>query len=140
MAKVKGCRLSEFLSRRDKMIDQLSHLAGGRFTSSITSVQMNMFECGGVVIGVRVAHRLFDAFSAANFLTSWASTAIISRQAGIDDDHEALVWPTFGLTSLLQANDLPEMKPTPVIENDNGVTKRIVFDGGQNICPQGNFS
>ena len=74
---------------------------------------------------------LFDAFSAAKFLTSWASTAIISRQAGIDDDHEAQVWPTFGLTSLLQANDLPEMKPTPVIENDNGVTKRIVFDGAK---------
>ena len=43
VAKVKGCRLSEVLSRRDEMIDQLSHLAGGGFTSPVLSIQINIF-------------------------------------------------------------------------------------------------
>ena len=50
-------RLGEVLSRRDEMIDELVHLAGGESTSAVTSIQVDMFECG---------------FSAASFITSWA--------------------------------------------------------------------
>ena len=129
VAKVKGCRLSEVLSRRDEMIDQLSHLVGGAYTSSITSVQINMFDCGGLVIEIRVSHHLFDGFSAACFIASWASTAM-SRQGGMDNDHDQVISaPTFDLISILPKNDLPKMKPTPpLMETDIRVTKRIVFD------------
>ena len=129
VAKVKGCRLSEVLSRRDEMIDQLSHLAGGGFTSPVLSIQINMFECGGLVIGIRVSHHLFDGFSAACFITSWATA---SRNGGIDD-HE-VISPTFDLTSFLPENGLrlPKMKPRPpLMGTDNGVTKRIMFDGAK---------
>ena len=70
VTKVKGCRLSEFLSRRDEMIDQLSQLAGGGFTSPVVSIQISMFHCGGLVMGFRFCHHLFDAFSGISFLTS----------------------------------------------------------------------
>ena len=129
VAKVKGCRLSEVLSRRDEMIDQLSHLAGGEFTSPVLSIQINTFDCGGLAIGIRVSHHLFDGFSAACFITSWATA---SRNGGIDD-HE-VISPTFDLTSFLPANGLrlPKMKARPpLMGTDNGVTKRIVFDGAK---------
>ena len=123
VAKAKG-RLSEFLSMRDEMIDQLSHLAGGGFTSPVLSIQINMFECGGLVIGIRISHHLVDGFSAACFITSWATA---SRQ-GMDD----MIWPAFGMASILPANDLPKMKPMPaLIGLDKIVTKRIVFDGAE---------
>ena len=130
-AKVKG-RLGEVLSRRDEMIDELVYLAGGESTSAVTLIQVNMFECGGLVIGIRICHHLFDGFSAASFITSWASTAI-SRQLGlINDLDQEIISPTFDLTSILPPNDLPEMKPRPpLMGTDNGVTKRIVFDGAK---------
>ena len=130
VAKVKGCQLSEFLSRRDEMIDQLSHLAGGEFTSPVVSIQICMFDCGGLVMGFRLSHYLFDAFSAISFFTSWATA---SRQGM--DDHE--IWPTFGVANPILAGAanglrLPKMKPMPrLMGTDNGVTKRIVFDGAE---------
>ena len=129
MAKVKGCRLSEVLSRRDEMIDQLSHLAGGGFTSPVLSIQINMLKCGGLVIGIRVSHHLFDGFSATCFINSWATA---SRNGGIDD-HE-VISPTFDLTSFLPENGLrlAKMKPRPPLMGiANGVTKRIMFDGAK---------
>ena len=130
VAKVKGRLGQVILGRRDEMIDELGHLAGGASTSPVVSVQLNMFDCGGVVIGIRVSHRLFDGFSAISFFTSWATA---SRQ-GMDED---VIWPTFAMANSIlpvPANDLdlPKMKPRPpLMGTDNGVTKRIVFDGSK---------
>ena len=136
VAKVKGCRLSEFLSRRDEMIDHLSHLAGGEFTSPVVSIQISMFDCGGLVMGFRLCHYLFDAFSSISFITSWASTARRRRGGGVRMD-EDVIWPTFGMASILPlpANDsdlLNKMKPMPCpMGIDNCVTRRLVFDNAE---------
>ena len=74
-------------------------------------------------MGFRFCHHLFDAFSATSFLTCWATA---SRQ-GMDDK----IWPTFGMASILPANDLPKMTMPALIGLDKTVTKRIVFDGAE---------
>ena len=126
VAKVKG-RLSQLLSQRNEMLDQLGHLAGGAGASSpVLSIQISNFDCGGLVIGFRLCRHVFDGFSAIGFVSSWATA---TRQ-GMDDG----ILPTFGVASILPANDLdlPKMKQMPdLMGTDNGVTKRMTFDGAK---------
>lgn len=124
-AKVEG-QLSQLLSRRDEMLYQLVRLSGGESTSPVTSIQITRFDCGGLVIGVRIHHIVTDGFSAASFVSSWATA---SRE-GIGK----LIFPTFGLTSFFPENDLPMLKPRPppkISATNEVVTRRFVFDGAK---------
>ena len=80
VAKVKGCRLNEFIRRRNEMINQVSHLVGGGFISLVVSIQISMFDCGGLVMIFLLCYYLFYVFFAISFFTSWE---IASRQ-GMD--------------------------------------------------------
>ena len=63
-AKVEG-QLSQLLSRRDEMIYQLVRLSGGESTSPVASIQ----------IGVRIHHIVVDGFTAASFVSAWATAS-----------------------------------------------------------------
>ncbi|KAJ9704319.1 hypothetical protein PVL29_002740 [Vitis rotundifolia] len=124
-AKVEG-QLSQLLSRRDEMIYQLVRLSGGASTSPVASIQITRFDCGGLVIGVRIHHIVVDGFTAASFVSSWATA---SRE-GVGK----LIFPTFGLTSFFPENDLPMVKPMPppkISGTNKVVTRRFVFDGAK---------
>ncbi|KAG9147317.1 hypothetical protein Leryth_020573 [Lithospermum erythrorhizon] len=41
----------------------------------ITMVQVNIFSCGGLVIGLYTSHKMVDGFSATLFWKSWAAEA-----------------------------------------------------------------
>ena len=100
------------------------HLAGGEFTTSLASVQVTVFACGGETVGVRIRHSVVDGFTAAHFISAWATA---SRE-GIDE----VIWPSFDLASLLPAKDLPMVKPRPspkIFGADKVVTRRFIFDG-----------
>ncbi|KAL6347286.1 hypothetical protein AAG906_013722 [Vitis piasezkii] len=123
VAEVEG-KLSQLLSRRNEVIEQVIHLAGGEFTNSLASVQVTVFACGGVTIGVRIRHSVVDGFTAAHFISAWETA---SRE-GIDE----VIWPSFDLASLLPAKDLPMVKPRPspkIFGADKVVTRRFIFDG-----------
>ncbi|KAJ9704321.1 hypothetical protein PVL29_002742 [Vitis rotundifolia] len=108
------------------MIYQLVRLSGGASTSPVASIQITRFDCGGLVIGIRIHHIVVDGFSAGCFVSSWATA---SRE-GIGK----LIFPTFGLTSFFPENDLPMVKPMPppkISGTNKVVTRRFVFDGAK---------
>lgn len=43
----------------------------------ITVVQVNFFECGGIVVGVCISHKIVDGATLASFLSAWPGNAKI---------------------------------------------------------------
>lgn len=109
-AKVK-CSLSEFLTNPDLIllhkllpcdinIPKISY--AGTYVSNI---QVNMFDCGGISIGLCMSHRIFDGASLSCFLKVWASKArnkdmevvkpdllMASSMFPIIDNHDDSLW------------------------------------------------
>jgi shikimate O-hydroxycinnamoyltransferase len=76
--------LSELLERVDQheieLLNQLVHLlSDSDDTPLVSTVQFNMFECGGLAIGVGVPHRILDAFSAFAFINAFAGACRSNR-------------------------------------------------------------
>ncbi|OVA20486.1 Transferase [Macleaya cordata] len=94
----------------------------------LLAVQVNVFEdCGGMVIGMCISHRLADASSSATFINDWAATA---RGAT-----EQIMVPCFELPTLFPKVDLMGFTPPGGIKNKLEqqllVTKRFVFDASK---------
>lgn len=75
--------LSELLERVDQheieLLNQLVHLLSDSDDTPLVTVQFNMFECGGLAIGVGVPHRILDAFSAFAFINAFAGACRSNR-------------------------------------------------------------
>ncbi|XP_038713333.1 stemmadenine O-acetyltransferase-like [Tripterygium wilfordii] len=82
-------------------------------------VQFNIFQCGGVAIGVCISHKVADALSFLTFLKSWAETA-----RGESD----IVRPQFISATLFPPKNISGFEPSTGITNQNIVAKRFVFD------------
>ncbi|KAK9291984.1 hypothetical protein L1049_019936 [Liquidambar formosana] len=41
----------------------------------ITAIQVNVFDCGGIGIGVCILHKIADGATVASFINAWAATA-----------------------------------------------------------------
>ncbi|KAF3672153.1 putative acetyl-CoA-benzylalcohol acetyltransferase-like [Capsicum annuum] len=91
-------------------------------SSPLLGVQVNVFNCGGVVIAIQMSHILADGFTFATFVKEWAHIS----QTGTTED----CLPRFG--------QLPLLFPTRVLSRtrfsrppNHGpkiVTRRFVFD------------
>ncbi|PON64730.1 Transferase [Parasponia andersonii] len=104
------CELNELLPFK---LDELAELHLG--------VQLNVFETGGIAIGVCVSHRLADDLSSLVFIRNWM--AIARGEEG------AAVQPEFVSASLLPPKVTTGYDPSVVIRKNNTVvTKRFVFD------------
>ncbi|KAI3673590.1 hypothetical protein L6452_39713 [Arctium lappa] len=61
------------------MIEELNQLVlvgmGSSHVEEQLAVQVNLFDCGGVAIGVCVSHRIADACSFSSFVSHWFATA-----------------------------------------------------------------
>ncbi|CAL2253339.1 unnamed protein product [Prunus armeniaca] len=89
-------------------------------------VQVNLFECGGMTIGVSISHKVADAFTLSTFIKSWAAIALGSAST---TDHVLL--PTeFGVASTLfpPQDFFNSRQPTVEFAIENCVTKRFVLD------------
>ncbi|KAF8399851.1 hypothetical protein HHK36_015722 [Tetracentron sinense] len=88
----------------------------------VLAVQLNVFDCGGLAIGVCISHKIADAASLATFVGTWSA---IARGA------TEIVGPRFDLASLFPPRDLSGFMPTTGITKDKIVTKRFVFDASK---------
>nr|GMD46707.1 vinorine synthase-like [Ipomoea batatas] len=94
--------LCEFLGRPDlefisEFLPCRPSFSGSLAGTSVASVQINVFLCGGVAIGLCVAHRIVDGSGLSSFLRSWAGTACAAKE---------IVLPSFVGSSLFPAEDL----------------------------------
>ncbi|XP_055814835.1 acetyl-CoA-benzylalcohol acetyltransferase-like [Solanum dulcamara] len=110
--------LNDFLPWPSSSVSPYSDLP----SSPLLGVQVNIFNCGGLVIAIQISHILADAFTYATFLNEWANTSL----TGTTKD----CLPSFGhLSSLFPTRALsgPQFSP-PSNRGPKSITRRFVFD------------
>ncbi|KAG5625410.1 hypothetical protein H5410_010628 [Solanum commersonii] len=48
-------------------------------STPLLAVQVNLFNCGGLVIEIQISHIVADAFTLATFLNEWANTSLTGK-------------------------------------------------------------
>ncbi|XP_021911535.1 BAHD acyltransferase At5g47980-like [Carica papaya] len=130
--------LHQFLSKPDLLLlhkflpCQPFLLTGSIAGTYVTNIQVNVFECGGIAIGMCVSHKIVDGAALSNFLEVWSANArdnTCNKNIDIDD----LLSVSFVSTSLFPAKDLwlgdfgSEIWGSWLKEG-KFVTRRFVFD------------
>lgn len=89
-------------------------------TAPLVAIQINLFDCDGIVVGVRVSHKLADAFSIITFVNAWATANKTSSKKVFS--------PSFNLGSLFPtSNLLPKNPPSSGKNGVKIVAKRFFF-------------
>ncbi|KAJ4723781.1 vinorine synthase-like [Melia azedarach] len=128
-AKVK-CPLNEFLKHYNlslisNFLPDLPKPKPGP-GNCVASVQATAFSCGGIVVGIMVAHTVADGTAFSSFLKSWALTAL--------KDTEKVMSPKFNASSIFPSNDAypRAVSSSPLLVQPTKVgkfiTRRFVFD------------
>ncbi|KAL6985905.1 hypothetical protein U1Q18_019279 [Sarracenia purpurea var. burkii] len=124
-----SCRLVDFLRQPD--LDLLNyfypcHPAKIEPYARIhpAMVQVNVFECSEIAIGLCLSHKILDGISTSTFLKGWATCA----RGGFDT-----VYPSFRASSLFPpSNQLPmdsiSALGRSMVRTGNCVTRRFLFD------------
>ncbi|KAM7271865.1 hypothetical protein ACFE04_031079 [Oxalis oulophora] len=102
----------------------LSGPDGPMETDHLLKVQANFFECGGLVIGLSVSHKVADVSTVVVFIKAWSAATLNPNDdvVGFADFYMASILPTVQLDSLLRA---PQIKRYGIY---NFTMKRYVFD------------
>ena len=106
------CQLSEFICNPDPM--QLSKFvphALDDIVDIVLAIQVNIFKCGGIAIGVCISHKVAHALSVVMFANGWAIVACR------DTD---VLCPRFGLAKLFPPINLSGFNPS------TGITKEKI--------------
>ncbi|KAK0582954.1 hypothetical protein LWI29_031482 [Acer saccharum] len=91
-------------------------------TNPLVAVQINIFNCGGIAIGLRTAHRIIDAFTSSLFTNGWAKACKVGN---IND----VIVPNFEAGILFPPRDTPVVKLPPLSKTTSEVVaKRFVLD------------
>ncbi|KAK7389916.1 hypothetical protein VNO78_25213 [Psophocarpus tetragonolobus] len=126
-AKVK-CPLGEFLVQPQltllhKFLPSDLVSAGSNSGTYVTNIQVNIFECGGIVIGVCISHRIVDGAALSTFIKGWTERAKGCNQ---------LTQPNFIASSLFPTNSpwlrgLSMWMWGSLFKQGNWVTRRFLF-------------
>ncbi|KAK6115692.1 hypothetical protein DH2020_007961 [Rehmannia glutinosa] len=110
----------------NKMQKYVSNI--GPFVSDTPlSIQVNFFDCGGVAVGVRIAHKIADIASMVMFVNAWSATC---RKDVKNDVHD----PSFDDLSCHfppMISSTSPISPPPGDDDDKNdvvLVKRFVFD------------
>ncbi|KAL5788647.1 hypothetical protein ACOSP7_005596 [Xanthoceras sorbifolium] len=91
-------------------------------TNPLVAFQINIFNCGGLAIGLRTSHRIVDAFTSALFTNGWAKAC---KEGHIND----VIVPNFESGTLFPPTDTPAVKLPPLSTTTSKVVaKRFVLD------------
>ncbi|XP_044476063.1 stemmadenine O-acetyltransferase-like [Mangifera indica] len=127
-----NCCVEEFLSQPDLMLlheflpcDLINTKELATAGACVTNIQINVFDCGGIAVGVCISHRIVDGAALSTFLKAWTSTV-----RGCDKK----IYPNlFANSQLFPANDL-WLRDTAMATwgclfiKGNCITRRFVFD------------
>ncbi|KAL8088504.1 epi-neemfruitin B 7-O-acetyltransferse L7AT-like [Apium graveolens] len=97
---------------------------GSAIGARVTNIQVNVFQCGGIAIGLCISHKIFDGAALSGFLKCWAATASGSGNA---------VYPDFIAPSIFPADDLWLRDTSMVVwgslfKKGKCATRRLVFN------------
>ncbi|KAF9673369.1 hypothetical protein SADUNF_Sadunf10G0017000 [Salix dunnii] len=118
--RVKYCKLAHVLENREpsELNKFLPFEFDGDHHEFLLGVQFNIFECGGIGIGLCISHKISDIFSFFVFFKSWAATF---------RGEPVLEPPQFESATLFPAGNLFGYDPRNPIFKTNIVAKRFVF-------------
>ena len=117
------CHLSHFTSDNLSLADvnKLLPYDMDEAVDTILGVQFNVFECGGIAVGVCLSHKVGDALSYFQFIKSWAAVA---RGGGELD----LIRTHFQSSSFFPPKNIKGYNPESCIAKEKLVAKRFVFE------------
>ena len=87
--------------------------------SALVGVQLNIFESGGIAIGICISHYIVDALSSIIFIKTWMEIA--------RGEENNIVRPDFISAKFFPPKNVDGYDPTRFISK-NITTKRFVFD------------
>lgn len=123
-ARVKNCLISQFMNQAEPaQLNKLLPCELDNVGELILAIQVNIFDCGGLAIGVCISHKIADALSFVMFLNSWATTT--------RGDQYNVVTPKFDLATLFPPRTISGHKPSTGIYKEKIVTKRFVFSASK---------
>ncbi|XAR61553.1 Alcohol O-acetyltransferase [Bertholletia excelsa] len=124
-----NCHLGQFLNRPDlqlihKFLPSQAGFTGSVAGTPVTNIQVNLFQCGGIAIGLCISHRIADGSSLNSFMKSWAETSSGSI---------ATVYPNFLAYSLFPTDNLWLRDSSiatwgPFFKMGKSSARRFVFD------------
>ncbi|KAK1417599.1 hypothetical protein QVD17_26729 [Tagetes erecta] len=122
-----GITLDDFLICGPK-IEQVGQLicAPDIVTDALVTIQVNLFDCGSLVIGVSALHKVTDAYNLVRFINNWASMNRTGRSDAAyipSFDNLATLFPPMEVSSL-DHHPPNTLDAKPVI-----LTKSYVFNG-----------
>uniref|UniRef100_A0A2N9HG74 Uncharacterized protein n=1 Tax=Fagus sylvatica TaxID=28930 RepID=A0A2N9HG74_FAGSY len=123
-AQVSG-QLAQLLQEEHVKVEVLNHLAPYVMPSASTPlalVQVNMFECGGLAIGLLISHTMIDGIAMTTFLNAWATTC---QAAGINK----VIHPRFDLASFFPPREINIDAVNPKKTKAIIITRRFMFNG-----------
>ncbi|XP_030496406.2 stemmadenine O-acetyltransferase [Cannabis sativa] len=86
-------------------------------------VQLNIFENGGIAIGLCTSHKIADALSCIMFVKTWAAIARCD-----DQTHDTITQPEFISATLFPPKDMGSYNQNIGITRTDIIAKRFVFD------------
>ena len=116
------CPLSDVVQNPIPIVNKFISFQVDEVTDISLGVQLNIFESGGIVLGLCISHKISDALSFFNFIKTWAATA---RKQG---DHNHIVRPQFVSAKLFPPKNISGFNPRVGITKNNIVTKMFVFE------------
>lgn len=131
---IAGCTLSEFLKEPDlNLLNKFLPLEANIMKDGKeghVAIQVTILECGGLVIGVCVFHKVSDLATMASFLRTWADLFHGKGDQKIEILHQDLALGSSLFPPLSSFPDDYESNSTNFFFNErNGsITRRFVFD------------
>lgn len=88
------------------------------------AIQVNLFKCGGIVLGTCISHKIADACTLSNFINSWAAIARRESNLVFPIFNSAVMFPPRdpSLSSMTDAKNQALMPPVERL-----VTKQFIF-------------
>ncbi|KAI5660916.1 hypothetical protein M9H77_20239 [Catharanthus roseus] len=134
--KVNNLHLSDFLDEPNlDLITQFlpcdPSFQGSMAGKRVTNIQINLFECGGIAIGLCISHKVLDGSGLKTFLKSWAGNGMATTKRKTE---EIIICPNLiAASSLFPANDL-WLRDSSIgmwistFKKGKSITRRFVFD------------
>nr|XP_043639588.1 stemmadenine O-acetyltransferase-like [Erigeron canadensis] len=101
-----------------KELNQLAMVEASSVEEQL-AIQINLFACGGIAVGISMSHRIMDACSLSSFVCHWFSAAKGSETS--------LMGPVLDSAVLFPPMESYEYSSTVHSPLKNTVTKRFVF-------------
>lgn len=118
-ARVRGTNLKDVLAHPEpealKWLIPVELVSAEAYAGKLLWVQLSVFGCGGISIGVCVSHKIADAATMSFFIKCWAASVRDGRpveQVALPDFSLADLFPASGMFTAAHLFEAPQLKCT----------------------------